>query len=68
VTEELREEAMRKLSELAGVAREASDLKTMYAAHRAWNELRLVNHDTAPVIPLSWPDPHRATRNSRAGS
>jgi hypothetical protein len=55
LTDQLREEAMRKLSDLSLRAREAGDLKTMYAANRAWNELSQVARESAPTSPLHWP-------------
>jgi hypothetical protein len=55
MTDELREEAMRKLSDLSLRAREAGDMKTMYAANRAWNELSQIGRETTPAKPLHWP-------------
>ena len=60
MTEQLREEAMRKLSDLSLMAREAGDMKTMYAANRAWNELSQINREPAPASPLRWPPRGRA--------
>ena len=55
MTDQLREEAMRKLSDLSLMAREAGDMKTMYAANRAWNELSQIAREAAPAKPLHWP-------------
>jgi hypothetical protein len=60
VTDQLREEAMRKLSDLSLMAREAGDMKTMYAANRAWNELSQIAREAAPAKPLHWPPRGRA--------
>ena len=37
------------------MAREAGDMKTMYAANRAWNELSQIAREAAPASPLHWP-------------
>ena len=55
MTDQLREEAMRKLSDLSLMAREAGDMKTMYAANRAWNELSRISREPSPANPLRWP-------------
>ena len=55
MTDQLREEAMRKLSDLSLMAREAGDMKTMYAANRAWNELSQISREPSPASPLRWP-------------
>ena len=60
MTDQLREEAMRKLSDLSLMAREAGDMKTMYAANRAWNELSQISREPSPASPLRWPPRGRA--------
>jgi len=67
VTDQLREEAMRKLSDLSLMAREAGDMKTMYAANRAWNELSRISREPSPANPLRWP-PRGGAVFARCGS
>jgi hypothetical protein len=47
------------------MAREAGDMKTMYAANRAWNELSQISREPDPASPLRWPPRGGAAAGAR---